>query len=193
MVIFDIFRHADDDEQSQELTLKGKRQIKMLAEQLRLVGIDYDYFISSPYPRCRATLELIMVELGISIEKIDSTVRLCTQRPKEWDELFYSSKFQKLLPLLGSKLETAHRLCAPLLRVDAEWFLQELIRVSRRVVRGCILGVSHNTMILAAASLVVENRLISSEFKNLQCCQGVRFILKNNKFIAKKIILPVLC
>ncbi len=192
MVVFDIFRHADDDGQNQGLTLKGKKQIKILTEQLKLARINYRYFVSSPYPRCRATLELIMVELGIDLGKIDGSIKLCTQRPEEWNRLFYSSKFQELLPLLGSKLETAYKLHPNLLRVDAEWFLRELIRISQRIVKGCVLGISHNTIISVAASLVADHCLVSSEFKNLKYCQGVRFIFKNNKFTAKRIKLPVL-
>lgn len=166
MQYFDIFRHADDDEKN-EPTALGYCKIKTLVRSLQKCGITYQLFITSPYPQCIETLNIIIRSLGYSKKLIDHGPKLCTPHPDEWNQMFYNGKFQKLLPQLSSKYVTAVNLAPNLLLRDARHFICQLEECAKRIPdKNYVLGVSHNTIILAAASLI-ESEKLSVKLLNL--------------------------
>ncbi len=177
MQYFDIFRHADDDEKN-EITALGYHKIKTLVRSLREYSITYQLFITSPYSQCIKTLKIVIRLLGYSKKLIDHGPKLCTPYPDEWNQMFYSGKFQKLLPQLGSKYVTAVNLAPNLLLHDARYFICQLEECAKRIPdKNYVLGISHNTIILAAASLIESEKLSIKPLKlpTLDGCQGIRF------------------
>lgn len=186
MRYFDIFRHADDDESENKLiTELGQEQIRRLVEGIRRVGIYYHSFITSPYPQCRETVKLVMKLLGYNETCLSGGLKLCTPKPNEWNQAFYSEEFQRILPQIGSKYATAIILIPWLLSFDANHFIQQLEKYSKEIPDEVkVLGVSHNTMILAAASLINAGKLKDERFLFLDNCEGIRFCIKEGKIIS---------
>lgn len=71
--------------------------------------------------------------------------------------MFSSKKFQKLLPDVGSKYKTAIIVAPDLLTLDANYFINQIKNYAKENPdKTNVLGVGHNTMILAAASMIIS-------------------------------------
>lgn len=181
MKYFDIFRHAEDDEKG-VINNEGEKQLFQLVDKLKQYNKKYYSFITSPYPRCIYTLEFILTKLQFSEKLIFCDVKLCTPFPSRWNKLFYQNKFQNLLPKIGSKYLTAQVLDKDLILADGKYFIKEIEKYATLIPEAThSLGISHNTMILSAASIIAPQKIIE-----INGCEGIQFILSKNKIISCK-------
>lgn len=188
MIVFDLMRHPEDTDDG-GITENGSKQTSRLITNLRKKG--YDYFSSSPYSRCATTLERITRDLNVDKSSILTNLKLCTPKPKEWDNVFSSKQFQELLPIAGSKYNAALSIAPDLLINDALYLESELVNASRSLPKSSrVFCISHNTMILAAYYLTVFGSLTIREAASLEHCQIVRFVVSHDKLRTK--IIPKL-
>lgn len=188
MKIIDIFRHGED-ENTGDLTREGIQEIRQLGKRIKDSGISYSKFISSPYFRCVVTLKIVLEELGLGEDLIEMNENLCTREPEQWTRVTRLDKFRQVLGETGSKVIAVSTVDPGLIIKDANQFITGLQHIVRNMKEGtCTLGISHNTIILAAASIIQEGRLsIKTPLQDLNICEGVRFKVKRGNMSVEKI------